>query len=64
MLFGNATLQWLYSKQLLVDQQWSVRTPRGFTWWADKNAQTIEVVGEVKAPDLPPAQLVSVRTDL
>ena len=44
-------IDWLYREQLQVDEQWSVRTERGFTWWAYENAQTIEIVGEETAPD-------------
>ena len=64
MIFDHETLNWLYNNQLGVDERWSVRTPRGFTWWADRNAQTIEVVGAEVAPGLPAAHYVSVSTDL
>ena len=41
---GEKTLDWLYHKQLKVDDQWSVRRGRSFTWWADKNAQEVGVL--------------------
>jgi hypothetical protein len=63
MNVGNQTIEWLYSEQLKVDQKWSERTPGGFTWWADQNAQTIEVIGEEQGPDGETGYLISVRTD-
>lgn len=61
---GQKTLEWLYREQLKVDDDWAVHTPRGFTWWADRHAQTIEVVREEKGPDGAFGYLISVRTDL
>ena len=43
---GQQTVEWLFSEQLKVDAEWSVRTAKGFTWWAYRNAQTIEMIGE------------------
>ena len=42
---GEKTLEWLYQEQLKVDERWSLRAPNGFTWWADKNAQKVELIG-------------------
>ena len=61
---GEQTIDWLYREQLQVDDEWSIRTPTGFTWWADQNAQTIEILGEEAGPDGQSGYLVSVRTDL
>lgn len=61
---GMKTVEWLFNEQLKVDSEWSVRTPSGFRWWADKNAQTIEVVGEEAGPDGEIGYFVSVRTEL
>lgn len=61
---GEQTLDWLYREQLQVDEQWSVRADRGFTWWADQNAQTIEILGEETGPDGQTGHLIGVRTDL
>jgi hypothetical protein len=60
---GVETIEWLYSEQLKVDPEWSVRTPTGFRWWADKNAQTIEVIGDYEGPDGNAGYLISMRTD-
>lgn len=61
---GEKVVDWLYREQLEVDEQWSVRTDRGFTWWPDQNAQTIEVLGEDPGPDGRTGYLVGVRTEL
>ncbi len=61
---GISTLQWLYKENLKVDPEWSEKTEIGFRWWPDKNAQTIEIVGEMGGPDGETGYLVSVRTEL
>jgi hypothetical protein len=61
---GMKTVEWLFNEQLKVDSEWSERTPAGFRWWADKNPQTIEVVGEETGPDGDIGYYVSVRTEL
>ena len=60
---GMKTIEWLFSK-LQVDDKWSVRTPNGFRWWADRNEQTVEVVGQETGPDGEIGYAVSVRTEL
>ena len=61
---GMKTIEWLFNEQLKVDDKWSVRTPNGFRWWADKNEQTVEVIGQETGPDGDIGYLVSVRTEL
>ncbi len=61
---GEQTIDWLYREQLQVDDQWSIRTPQGFTWWADQNAQTIEIISEDDGPDGETGYAIRVRTDL
>ncbi len=61
---GEQIIESLYSEQLQVDEKWSVRTDRGFTWWADQNAQTIEILAEETGPDGQTGYLIGVRTDL
>lgn len=61
---GVRTVEWLFREQLKVDADWSMRTPMGFRWWADKNAQLVEVVGQETGPDGELGYLVSVRTEL
>ena len=60
---GEASIEWLFSEQLRVDEEWSIRTPTGFKWWADKNAQTVELIGEETDPDGNTGYLISVRTE-
>jgi hypothetical protein len=41
---GEKTIDWLFREQPRVDLEWSIKLPTGFTWWADRHAQTIVVV--------------------
>ena len=61
---GAQTIEWLFGEQLKVDDEWAVRTPSGFRWWADRQAQTIEVIGEEASPEGETEYLVAVRTEL
>jgi len=61
---GQQTIEWLYSKQLQVDDEWAVRGPTGFTWWAYSNAQTIEIVGQEVGPDGRIGYLIGIRTEM
>lgn len=61
---GERTVEWLFREQLGVDPEWSVRTPRGFRWWPDKNAQAVEVVGQENGPDGEIGYLLSIRTEM
>ena len=61
---GERATEWLYA-QLKIDDFWAERTPDGFRWWADKQAQTIEVVGQEEGgPEGATGYLVSVCTDV
>jgi hypothetical protein len=60
---GEQTIEWLYHEQLKINDEWAIRTPNGFKWWADKNVQTIEVIGEETGPNGEIASLISIRTD-
>jgi len=60
---GEETIRWLYQDHLKVDEAWSVRTPSGFKWWADKHMQIVEIIGEKSLPDGDTEYLISVRTD-
>lgn len=64
MNVGQQTVDWLYSEQLKVDPEWSTRTSRGFTWWAHKHAQTVEVIGQEPGPDGNTGFFISVRTEV
>lgn len=57
----NSTIEWLCREQLQVDDEWSVRTPNGFTWWAYTHAQTVAVEGEAVGPD-GVGHYISIRT--
>lgn len=61
---GQKTIEWLRDEQLQVDDEWSVDTSKGFTWWAFKNAQTIEVVGSEAGPDGNDGHFVRVKTEV
>jgi hypothetical protein len=61
---GERTIDWLFREQLRVDPEWSLKLPHGFTWWADRHAQTVEVIGSETDERDGTAYLVSVRTDL
>src|SRR5664280_2834228 len=61
---GKKTIEWLYSEQLQVDAEWSVKSLNGFQWWADKNLQTVEVVGQEGGPGSETDYTISVRTEL
>jgi hypothetical protein len=62
---GTRAVEWLFTEGLKVDRHWAVRTEAGFRWWADKQEQTIEVVGrEDGVPDGAAGCLIRVRTDL
>lgn len=47
---GNRLVNNLF-EQMMVDDQWSVRSERGFTWWAYRLAQHIEVSPPVSTED-------------
>jgi hypothetical protein len=62
---GTRALDWLFARQLKVDRHWAVRSPNGFRWWADKQAQTVEVIGEMEGgPDGAVGYVVHVQTDV
>ena len=64
MNLGEQTIDWLYNVQLQVDDEWAVRTTTGFTWWADQNAQTIEIVSQDTGPDGQAGFTIGVRTEM
>jgi hypothetical protein len=61
---GEKTIDWLFREQLRVDPEWSIKLPTGFTWWADRHAQTIEIVGAETNEDGDTGYLISTRTEL
>lgn len=44
-------------QQLMIDEQWAVRTERGFTWWGYRLAQHFEVGPATRSDDLDVYQL-------
>jgi hypothetical protein len=61
---GESTIDWLFREQLRIDPEWTLKLPHGFTWWADRHAQTVEVIGSETDGHDGTAYLISVRTDL
>ena len=57
-------VDWLFTEQLRIDEQWSYLLPTGFTWWADEYAQTVEFVGEETGPNGESGYLLCVRTEV
>lgn len=57
-------VDWLFTEQLRIDEQWSYLLPTGFTWWADQYAQTVEFIGEQTGPNSEPGYLLCVRTEV
>ena len=64
MNIAEETIDWLYTQQLPIDEQWSYLLPTGFTWWADQYAQTVEFLGQETGPNGESGYLVCVRTEL
>jgi hypothetical protein len=59
-------IDWLFAQQLQVDEEWAVRDEQGFTWWADRQAQRVEVRESHEGgadSDSSPHFLLSVRTE-
>jgi len=61
---GEEVLDFLYTTQLQVDDEWAVKTPTGFTWWAGPFAQHVEIIGEEISPEGQTGYLVSIRTEM
>lgn len=57
-------IDWLFREQLQIGEQWSYLLPVGFTWWADRYAQTVEMVREETGPNGETGYLLCVRTEL
>ena len=64
MNIAEETIDFLFTEQLQIDQEWSYLLPTGFTWWADRNAQTVDIVGEETGPGGQSGYLICVRTEL
>ena len=61
---GEQVLDFLYNTQLQVDDEWAVRTPTGFIWWAGYHAQIVEIIGEQTSPEGQTGYLISIRTEM
>lgn len=61
---AEETISWLQTEQLHAAEEWSYLLPTGFSWWADRHLQTIEIVGEETGPSGETGYLVCVRTEL
>lgn len=60
---GSKALSLLYAK-LMVDDKWSVRATRGFSWWAYRLAQHVEVSEPYPGPGGAAACDVRIWTDV
>jgi hypothetical protein len=60
---GLVAVDLLY-KQMMIDEAWSVRTDRGFIWWAYRLAQHVEASEPFIAPDGATACQVRIWTDI
>lgn len=58
------TLEWLYSRQLKIDEEWACIYPHAIRWWSGPIAQTIEIIDQEEGPGGCTGYWVSVRTDL
>jgi hypothetical protein len=61
---AEETIDWLRTEHLQALEQWSYLLPTGFSWWADRYLQTIEILGEETGPNGEAGYLVCVRTEL
>jgi hypothetical protein len=61
---GEESIEWLYQEQLRIDNIWSIRNESGFTWWADQQAQTIEIHSAEEDESGSIAHLISTKTEL
>ncbi|HPX37606.1 MAG TPA: hypothetical protein PLH92_07800 [Mycobacterium sp.] len=61
---GEEVLDFLYTTQHQVDDEWAVKTPNGFTWWAGPFAQHVEIIGEETSPDGQTGYLIRIRTEM
>lgn len=64
MYTGADTVEWLFHEQLQVDRQWSGRFDGGFTWWADRHAQRVAILGSEAGPDGSESYFLQVATDV
>jgi hypothetical protein len=60
---GQKTIEWLRTKQLQVDPEWSVSRPNGFTWWPHRHAQHVEVVRDYDGPGGDKGYVIRIRTE-
>lgn len=61
---AETIIDWLYTTQLQIEEQWSYLLPTGFTWWAEKYSQTVEFVLEETGPSGETGYQLAVRTEL
>ena len=61
---GEKTIEWLYHEQLRVDDPWAHKREQGFRWWADQNAQDIEVIKQLETEHGEQGSFLRVKTEL
>lgn len=64
MTADDQLLLWLYRDQLQVDDNWSIKHPNGFSWWAHEYRQDVACVAQICDHEGDWAYLMSISTDV
>ncbi|MFM7252267.1 MAG: hypothetical protein ACKO27_04280 [Ilumatobacteraceae bacterium] len=60
---GIAAVERLHQK-MMIDEEWTARRPRGFTWWGHRLAQHVDASELTPGPDGELRSTVTVRTEV
>ena len=64
MNVGERAIQWLYEKQLQVDDKWSIPVEGGFKWWPGPFAQTVRIADYEVSPEGEVGYFLSCETEV